>query len=278
MEARENSPQLWRHCLPVPDKSDHKYNRGHVLVLGGSIARTGAARLSAITALRVGAGLVTIASPAAAISTYAAHLTAVMLTRTDNAAELAGIIKDNRINVILAGPALGKGKSEYEKLITLLNSNKTLILDADALTLWQDNETFFSLIKNRQAPVILTPHGGEFATLFGPFDADNKTSTTLDAAKRSGAFVVYKGAQTLIASPTEATLIQNNHATPYLATAGSGDVLAGLISGLVAQGMKPYWASAAAVWIHGEAGCRFGPGLISEDLPDLIPKVLANLF
>jgi ADP-dependent NAD(P)H-hydrate dehydratase / NAD(P)H-hydrate epimerase len=274
----ENLPGLWRGAYRVPGADAHKYRRGHALVVSGPMTRTGAARMAATAALRAGAGLVTMASPASALAVNAAHLTAVMLRRADDAAELAAILADARLNAVAMGPGLGTGAAERGMVEAALESGAALVLDADALTVFADAPAgLFAAIAARSTPVILTPHEGEFGRLFPDIgDEAAKTDRALAAARRSGAVVVLKGADTVIAAPDGRAAI-NANAPPWLATAGSGDTLAGIAAGLLAQGMPGFEAACAAVWLHGETGTELGPGLIAEDLAAALRPVIARL-
>ncbi len=279
--ARRNLPELWRDHLRAPGLADHKYTRGHAVVVSGPATRTGAARLAAGAALRAGAGLVTLASPPDALLVNASHLTAVMLARMEGAAGLAEILADRRRNAVVLGPAVGTGEGTRALLDAALASAAALVLDADALTVAAtDPATVFAAIAGRAAGVVLTPHEGEFARLFPDLadgsDAGPKTDRAVAAARRSGAVVVLKGADTVIAAPDGRLAIADN-APPDLATAGSGDVLAGILGGLLARRLPTFEAACAAVWMHGEAGRRAGPGLIAEDLAAELRPVLAAL-
>ena len=163
----------------------------------------------------------------------------------------------------------------------VLSGTQAVVLDADALTSFEKQPTvLFELIKRAQSPVVVTPHTGEFNRLFGQLVDDSNTSKVTqarDAARQSGAIVVYKGADTVIADPTGTAAI-NTNAPSWLATAGSGDVLAGTIVGWLAQGMEPFEATCAACWMHGESANEFGPGLIATDLPEGYPAVLEKLL
>ena len=274
-----NGPGLW--TLPHLTAASHKYTRGHALVLSGPATRTGAARLAARGALRVGAGLVTVASPASALPENAAHLTAIMLRPCESADDLDDLLADERLNALLLGPGLGTGPATCDLVAVAAAAGRALVLDADALTSFRSEiRTLARHIRDGEARTVLTPHEGEFARLFSGTEAvaDGlaKTERAARAAGIAGAVVVLKGADTVIAAP-DGRLAINDHGSPHLGTAGSGDVLAGLIAGLLAQGMAPFEAACAAVWLHGEASLRFGPGLIAEDLPELIPAVLRDL-
>ena len=273
-----NAPALWGDLYPWPRVEGHKYGRGHAVVVSGDLAHTGAARLAARGALRAGAGLVTVASPPEALAVNAAHLTAIMLMRLDGAPGLGQILNDRRKNVVCLGPALGVGEATRAMVAEALASGAAVVLDADALTSFADcpEQLFTGIRLWPERPVVMTPHSGEFTRLFGARAGDTKVGAARYAADRSGAVVVLKGPDTVVASPDGRTSIAEN-APPWLATAGSGDVLAGLVTGLMAQGMAAFEAASAAVWLHGEAGQAAGVGLIAEDLPEALPPVLARL-
>jgi len=271
-----NTPARW--SLPPLDAEQNKYSRGHAVVVSGPLSRTGAARLAARGALRVGAGLVTVATPAEAIPVNAAHLTAIMLIPMEGAAGLTGILADERRNAVVMGPALGLDEQTVDLVMAALASRASVVLDADALTAFTGkSDRLFELIKQHQAGVVMTPHDGEFARLFPDLAGNpSKVERVREAAVRSGAVVVLKGADTVVAGPNGDALIASN-APPQLATAGSGDVLAGIVGGLLAQRMPALEAAAAAVWLHGEAGLSAGRGLIAEDLPEALPGVFSVL-
>lgn len=254
--------------LPDLQAEGHKYVRGHAVVVAGTAA--GAARLAAMAALRVGAGLVTAAGPALTMTTLSASLTSVMTRAVQGTPGLKALLSDRRLNAVLLGP--GNGISPMTRANVLAALDRPAVLDADAISAFRDEpQALFAAIRG---PVIMTPHDGEFGRVF---DTDgDKLSRTLNAAKRSGAVVVLKGPDSVIAAPDGRYAI-NENAPPTLATAGSGDVLAGLCVGLLAQGMPAFEAALAAVWLHGAAAQAFGPGLIAEDLPGLLPGVLAAL-
>jgi ADP-dependent NAD(P)H-hydrate dehydratase / NAD(P)H-hydrate epimerase len=277
-QAWANAPALWSTEFPWPRLDGHKYSRGHALVVSGPAAHTGAARLGARGALRVGAGLVTVASPPDAIAVNAAQLTAIMLTAFDGAASLGRILEDKRKNAVLLGPALGVGVPTRQLVGAALASGAATVLDADALTSFADDPDalFAAVASDALRPVVMTPHDGEFARLFPGSAAGCKLARARDAARRSGAVVVLKGPDTVVASPDGRAAI-NDNAPPWLATAGAGDVLGGFVAGLLAQGMPVFAAACAAVWLHGAAAAAFGPGLIAEDLPETLPKVLRAL-
>jgi NAD(P)H-hydrate epimerase len=272
----ENSQALW--ALPQRLPQSHKYSAGHAVVLSGGPWNTSAARLAAAAAQRVGAGLVTVASPTAALPVNAAHLTSIMLAEADTPSALSSFLSDARRNVVLLGPALGVGSETRARVRAALASGRATVLDADALTSFEGRpeELFEAVAEFPQRPVVMTPHAGEFARLFG-FGEVSKVDEARRAAAHSGAVIIYKGADTVAASPAGEAVI-NANAPPWLATAGSGDVLAGFVAGLLAQGMGALQAAAAAVFIHGEAATRLGPGLIAEDLLSEIPAILQSLL
>ncbi len=275
-----NRPALWTAALPRLRISAHKYDRGHTLVASGGSTRTGAARLAAQAALRIGSGLVTVASPPEALGINAAHLTAIMLRGCDGADGLDRLLEDPRFNALVLGPALGIHAMTRTMVVVALERRRAMVLDADALT------SFEGLAGELQGafaevPTVMTPHDGEFRRLFVGQDAILGAPGKLDRARRAaahmGAVIVLKGPDTVIAAPDGRAAI-NENGTAYLATAGSGDVLSGIIAGLLAQGAPAFEAACAGVWIHAEAGASFGPGLIAEDLPDLVPGVLRGLL
>jgi hydroxyethylthiazole kinase-like uncharacterized protein yjeF len=259
----------------------HKYERGHLMVLSGPASRTGAARLAAAAGLRAGAGLVTLASPSSAILVNAAHLTAIMLARVDASDDLEKEIAVRRIRALVMGPAMGVNARTLEMTrAALAHDALPLVLDADALSIFADDpRPLFEAVRGRAGAVVLTPHEGEFARLFPSLAASkgqDKITRAREAARISGAVIVLKGPDTIIATP-DGDAIVNTNAPPWLATAGSGDVLAGAIGGLLAQGMNAACAAAAAVWLHGQAGQDAGMALTAEDLPRAIGRVLAML-
>lgn len=277
-----NGPQLWRAQFPVPKAESHKYARGHAVVVSGGLSSTGAARLAARSALRAGAGLVTLASPREALAVNAAASLAVMVRPVDGAGELAEFLVDKRRNALVLGPGGGIGQPMRDQVLVALASDAAVVLDADALTSFADDTAaLFSAIGKRKKSVVLTPHGGEYDSLFNSVYKNNKVNSKLEkasiAARLSGAVVLLKGADTVVAAPDGRAAIADN-APAFLATAGAGDVLAGMIAGLLAQGMSAFDAACAAVWLHGEAAAEFGPGLIAEDLPEALPAVYRRLF
>ncbi|EGP07194.1 hypothetical protein CSIRO_3202 [Bradyrhizobiaceae bacterium SG-6C] len=279
----ENVPELWADIFPSPQADGHKYARGHAVVVSGDLTSTGAARLSARAALRAGAGLVTVASPRDALAVNAAALTAVMVRETDSARQFAELLADKRLNACVIGPASGVGERTREMVLAALHVQRSVLLDADALTSFADDpQALFTAIKNRNDPqVVLTPHDGEFARLFSALASSRPHASKLErarlAAAQSGAVVLLKGADTVIAAPDGRAAITAN-APPWLATAGSGDVLAGIAGGMLAQRVPAFEAACISSWMHGEAGQEVGPGLIAEDLPEALPAVLRNLY
>jgi NAD(P)H-hydrate epimerase len=269
----ENSPHLWLMPRRLPE--GHKYSAGHAVVASGGPWNTGAARLAAQAALRAGAGLVTVASPSAALAVNAAHLTSIMLAEVDSATALEAFLQDRRRNLVLLGPGMGAGSEARAKVRAALATGPATILDADALTSFEDapQELFEAISEFPERPVVLTPHQGEFSRLFAVLKGESKVARARLAAQTSGAYIIYKGADTVIAAPDGRAVI-NANAPPWLATAGSGDVLAGILGGLLAQGMRPLQAAAAAVHIHGQCANRLGEGLIAEDLISAIPEAL----
>jgi ADP-dependent NAD(P)H-hydrate dehydratase / NAD(P)H-hydrate epimerase len=278
----ENLPQLWRDRFPMPRAQGHKYDRGHAVVVSGPSWSTGAARLAARGALRAGAGLVTIASPREALAVNAAANLAIMVRPVDGAAELARFLGDPRLNALAIGPGLGVSEATCELVLAALDGERAVVLDADAMTSFaQSPRRLAAAVKNRgEKTTILTPHEGEFSRYFHALDVNTKAGSKLDRARLAaaliGAVVVLKGADTVVAGPDGRASIAAN-APAFLATAGAGDVLTGITAGLVAQGMAAFEAASAAVWLHGEAACAFGIGLIAEDLPEQLPSVYRRL-
>jgi hydroxyethylthiazole kinase-like uncharacterized protein yjeF len=274
-QTMENGPDLWLARFPWPTAASHKHARGRLVVVSGEAWQTGAARLAARGALRIGAGLVTVLSPPEALPINAGHLEAVMLKPFETDLELEQAAKD--VDAAVIGPAAGVGEPTLLNVLALARTGAALILDADAITVFrEDPEELFSLLDRDD---VLTPHPGEFERLFPGLLAASPERITAarTAAARAGAVVLLKGSDTVIAAPDGRCAV-NGNGSPWLATAGSGDVLSGFIGGLVAQGMESFEAACAGAWIHAEAAELHGPGLISEDLPGLAPNVLRRLF
>ena len=285
------------HLAMLAKRSAHKYSHGHALIVSGTHGHSGAARLAARGALRIGAGVVTVASPPPAMAENAARLDAVMLREVAGAEALAALLADKRINAACLGPGMGTGQREAEMLAVALGQRgggqiahptPSLVLDADALTILSQQPHLFAALP---PTCILTPHAGEFARLFpdlaerlnapatkGP--AYSKVDATREAAARARCVVLYKGPDTVIADPSGRAALNAavyDRAAPWLATAGSGDVLAGFITGLLARGFPPFDAACTGAWLHVECARSFGPCLIAEDLPEELPKVFMSL-
>ena len=267
----ENDPVLWVDALPALQADANKYSRGHALVCGG-YPTTGAARMAARAAARAGAGLTTIAVSETALPVYAAALTSIMVSPLATDEDLEVLVSDRRYSGLLIGPGAGVGPATRANVLTMLRTRRATVLDADALSSFKDDPG--ALFNAIEGPCVMTPHEGEFARLFN-IDGD-KLSRARSAARLSGAVIVLKGRDTVIVAPDGRAII-NANAPPTLATAGSGDVLGGIVLGLVTQGMEPFLAAAAAVWLHGAVATVFGLGLLAEDLPDLLPAVFRQL-
>ena len=272
----------------IKSVTDHKYTHGHALVISGGPAKTGAARLAARGALRIGAGLVTLGVPPAAQTEVAAQVTAIMLQRVEGAEGLTDLLQDERLNALCLGPGLGLERAR-DLVPVALRARRSTVLDADALSAFtEDPKTLFEMLHEN---CVLTPHGGEFARIFpdiserltapptkGP--AYSKVDAARDAARRAGCVVLFKGPDTVIAAPDGRCAINSAHyerSAPWLATAGSGDVLAGFITGLLARGFDPMQAAETAAWLHVECARLFGPGLIAEDIPEQLPLVFRQM-
>jgi hydroxyethylthiazole kinase-like uncharacterized protein yjeF len=266
------------------DPAAHKYGHGHALVLAGPEGRGGAARLAARAALRVGAGLVTVVCPKAALAENAARLDAIMLRGWGDMDDVVEILADDRFNALCLGPGLGTDEGTLALVTAFLGAERAVVLDADALSAFEDApDTLFAQLHEG---AVLTPHGGEFRRLFPDLAAAladgraDKPAVTRAAAARAGCTVLFKGPDTVIAAPDGRAWLSDARgaqAAPWLATAGSGDVLSGLVTGLLARGLAPHEAAGSAAWLHAEAARSFGPGLIAEDLPEELPKVFRSL-
>jgi NAD(P)H-hydrate epimerase len=271
IDSWENDPILWRAQIPRAKSAGNKYSRGHALVYGG-YPTTGAARMAARAAARIGAGLTTIAVPTIALPVYAAALTSIMVQPLAQSGDLTRLLSDSRYTAFLIGPGAGVTEATRLAAVEILGAARPVLLDADAISVFASKAQDLSTAI--RGPCVLTPHEGEFARVFDV--TGDKLTRARAAARQSGAVIVLKGADTVIAAP-DGRAVVNTNAPPSLATAGSGDVLGGLILGLLAQGMETFMAAAAGVWIHGAAAASFGPGLLAEDLPDLTPAVLRRL-
>lgn len=272
--ARLNSPELWEAALRWPDASDHKHARGRLAVVSGGMAHTGAARLAAQAGLRVGAGLVTLMCPPGALPVVAASVTAVMCSAFEGEDELAAA--NQKADAVVIGPAAGVSQETRANVEALARDGRRLVLDADGLTVFAGEAD--ALKAALAAECVLTPHVGEFERLFPGLlnGSSNRIEAARTAAVRSGAVVLLKGPDTVVAAP-DGRAIVNTHASPFLATAGSGDVLAGVIGGLMAQGLSAFDAASAGAWMHGDAGMRAGPGTTAEDLDYWLKVVIAEL-
>jgi NAD(P)H-hydrate epimerase len=268
----ENDPCLWIGNLPRPRDGENKYTRGHALISGG-YPMTGAARMAARATARAGAGLTTIAVASIALPVYAAALTSIMVQPLAAPEDFDCLLDDAHYKAFLIGPGAGVGEETRARVLAMLETGRPTVLDADALTTFADDP--HTLDHAITGPCVLTPHDGEFHRLFDP--TGDKLTRTRVAARRCGAIIILKGSDTVITSPDGLSVI-NSNAPPTLATGGSGDVLSGIVLGLLAQGMEPFLAASAAVWLHGAAATEFGPGLIAEDLPDLLPGVFRRLY
>jgi hydroxyethylthiazole kinase-like uncharacterized protein yjeF len=271
IDTWENTSGLWREKLPQLHAVGNKYSRGHALLYGG-YPMTGAARRAARAAARIGAGLTTIAVPDKAFAIYASALTSIMVQPLSQDQDFAALLKDPRYTAFSIGPGAGLSDATRERALALLQTGRPVVLDADAISVFSSRaDELFQAIRG---PCVITPHDGEFKRIFDA--SGDKLTRARRAAHRSGAVVVLKGADTVIAAPDGRAII-NGNAPATLATAGSGDVLGGIILGLLAQGMDAFAAAAAGVWMHGASAAEFGPGLLAEDLPDLLPGVLKRL-
>lgn len=267
-----NQPDLWRNALPWPGEDTHKHQRGRLGVVSGPALRTGAARLAARAGLRIGAGLVRLLCPPDAALVAAGSVEAIMVDEFSSPDALFRLAE--RLDAVVIGPAAGLTETTALNLAALGRTGAVLVVDADALTLFQDRPKDLFACLDRDD--VLTPHEGEFERLFPGLLAEGRDVAAVEAAERAGAVIVLKGRETVIAAP-DGRQVVNGNGTPWLATAGSGDVLAGMIGGLIAQRMDSFDAACAAVWMHADAAARFGPGLIAEDLSKQLPAVLGAL-
>ena len=267
-----NTPELWKKKFPIPTYDTHKYKRGHLLIAGAA-NMTGATHLASSSARRIGAGVVTIGAPSSSCDIYKLGAFGHIVLPINNPGDWNNLLKNYKNTATLIGPGLGKIAFLKDVVIAALNSKKPVILDADGLNIFKNNPLQLFHSTNRKH--ILTPHEGEFKKLFN--FKGNPISRVSRAAKKSGAIVLLKGSSTIIAHPNGKIII-NDTGKPYLATAGSGDVLAGIIAGLITQGMNVFEAGCGGTWIHGRAAELFGPGLIAEDIPKLIPTILNEII
>ncbi len=270
-DMQSNSPDLWKSFFPVATREDHKYTRGHAIILGGKASHSGASLLASEAALRAGAGLVSLLVPPESLNLYALAARKAVIKR--NSREILALLEDKRPQAWLIGPGLGVLPETQEVVALILPHKKPTVLDADALTVFGERPEFLFSLLHPQC--LLTPHEGEFLKLF-PDLKGSKVERAREGAKRSGAIVLLKGAETVIAHP-DGSVIVNNADAPQLATAGSGDVLAGLCAGLLAQGMPVFLAAAAASWLHARTAERLGRGMIADDLLTELPQVLRVL-
>ncbi|MGI9353518.1 MAG: NAD(P)H-hydrate dehydratase [Rhizobiaceae bacterium] len=276
--ACRNQQNLWLNTYPATRPDGHKYDRGHCLVVSGPVASTGAARLVAGAALRTGSGLVTIASPSDALIVNASHLTSIMLRCADKPEEIQEVLSDERFNCIAMGPGMLPDNHTVRMVEAVLEMKRNTVLDAGALSAFRSRPSeLFQAIRRSGGQVVLTPHEGEFRTLF-PDEKDirSKLEKAKSASEKSGSVILLKGPDTVVASGRNEASISNN-APPWLATAGSGDVLTGIVAGLLAQGMPVFDAANAAVWMHGAAAKSVGPGMISSDLDAGLQNVIRGL-
>lgn len=273
----QNDPSLWSALLPTPGMDAHKFARGHLQIVGGA-EMTGAARLSAWAARRAGAGLATILSPASAVDVYRAGDPGTMVEVLETGDDLSQLLSDDRRNAVVVGPGNGLNDRTRDLVLAALASGRPTVLDADALSVFKEDVD--TLIGHIAGPVVMTPHEGEFARLFDM--AGDKLTRARQAADACGAVVLLKGPDTVIAEPSDSDkkgrAAINTSGTPLLATAGSGDVLAGLIGALMAQGMPTFEAACAGAWLHGRAGERVGFGLIAEDLPEAVSAEISAVL
>ena len=267
-----NDPALWRSFLPWPSAETHKHARGRLVVVSGRAHHTGAARLAARAGLRMGAGVVRILCPPDAAAVIAPAVQAIMLTPFASAEALGR--EASNADAVVVGPAAGADEATVANIHALASTGAVLVIDADGLSVFKGRTA--ELIGLLDRDDILTPHEGEFERLFPGLLKNGREAAVVEAARRTQAVIVLKGSETLVASP-DGRVRSNPNGSPWLATAGSGDVLAGMIGGLTAQRMDSFEAASAAVWIHSDAADRFGPGLIADDLSEVLPRALAAL-
>jgi NAD(P)H-hydrate epimerase len=265
-----NAPDLWRDAFPWPTAGSHKYTRGHAVVLGGTKI-TGAARLAAHAAQRVGAGLVTIAADPSVVPIYAAWRADLLISTVATSQDFVDLLSDRRLNAVLLGPGSGADARLAAAIGAALDAGAGIVLDADAFRVLAEPNGLLARLNGR---VLMTPHEGEFARVFG--SPAPRIHAVVKAAAKTGASVLLKGSDTVVADP-DGKVVINSGAPPELATAGSGDVLAGLAVGLLANRLSPTLAALIACWLHGKAASLFGPGLVAGDLPDSVPRALAIL-
>ncbi|MBU1271461.1 MAG: NAD(P)H-hydrate dehydratase [Alphaproteobacteria bacterium] len=268
-----NDPAIWRNFLPWPGAETHKHARGRLGVVSGRAHQTGAARLAARAGLRIGAGVVRIYCPPDAVAVIAPAIEAVMLTPFASAEALAREVEE--MDAVVVGPAAGLDEATVANIQALASSGAALVIDADGLSVFKGRSAELFALLDRDD--VLTPHEGEFERLFPGLLHRGRAAAAAEAAERAQAVVVLKGAETVIAAP-DGRLRINRNGSPWLATAGTGDVLSGMIGGLMAQRMDSFDAACAAVWIHADAADRFGPGLIAEDLSETSPVSLRALW
>ena len=278
MNIKQNNPDLWISSFPKPNSLDHKYTRGMVLINCGPKSKTGAARLAARSALRVGAGAVKIICNEDVVDILEPQISVELIEVIDNKQDFQNILKDKKVSSILIGPGNGINNETKARALMALAFIDHVVLDADALTVFENNpeELFIDCYPH----TILTPHEGEFKKIFGKEidEINDRVLKTKEASIKSNTTVVLKGANTIIASPSGDVVINKSSAT-YLATAGSGDVLAGIITSLVGKNkMNAFDAACAGVWLHSEIGTILGAGLIAEDIIDLIPVTVKKLL
>lgn len=273
VDVQVNSPELWKSFLPVAQASDNKYTRGHLLINGAPLECTGATKLAAFAAARAGAGMVTVACDDESLLTYQAGFLSIMAKPIKESREFYKYIDHRKVSAVLIGPGNGVNHDVTEKVLEVLqNKNLKIILDADAISVFENNKSALLEGLKAHGNCILTPHEGEFKRLFKL--NEDRLQSAQDAAKISGAVVVLKGHETLIAAPDGRVAI-NKNAPATLATAGTGDVLAGIISGLFVQGMPAFEAACAGVYTHTKAANKLGKGMIAEDLIGVLLKVLS---